>query len=64
MDATKTCASCKYFSGVANQCRIRAPNVIPIYNGTELHGFNGFWPPTQANNWCGEWHAEDLLMRN
>lgn len=61
MDPAKTCSTCKFFCGLANQCRIRGPLAIPVMGpGGKLAGYNGYWPPTQKDFWCGEWQPEDL----
>lgn len=69
MDPTKTCQTCKFFCAMANQCRIGRPLSIPVYqvppHGGQpaLAGFNGYWPPTAKENWCGEWASEDITFQ-
>lgn len=42
----ETCKSCVLWDGSARLCRAHPPNA------------DGYWPPTEADQWCGEWQGE------
>jgi hypothetical protein len=58
---TSSCETCSFFSAAEKECRIRAPNVIPVSVRQEspailpiVYGQTK-WPAVTANDWCGEW---------
>jgi hypothetical protein len=46
------CGTCKNFDGKGRSCRSKSPTVFLL--PTNPPSTLGLWPPTKAENWCGE----------
>lgn len=60
--AIEYCSSCRFFAGAEGECRIRAPEVIPVSVDIDpkpgialpIYG-KTTWPSVPLTGWCGEW---------
>jgi hypothetical protein len=60
----RTCSNCSHFAPLAQggpQCRAHAPTCFPMPGGPGEIRTIGMYPPTNKNEWCGEWKGEEEL---
>lgn len=55
-----TCAGCKAYAPMSNECRRHAPVMVPVPQQDPVSGklqgcgAFGLWPATRAESWCCE----------
>ena len=52
------CESCRFFSALANECRVRPPSPV-VGNTPAGQIILGIFPATKKENWCGEWKPQN-----
>jgi hypothetical protein len=59
MIAGQTCENCAAFSAMTNECRRKAPVMMPVQGPNGQPAAMGLFPATSKERWCGEWMREE-----
>jgi hypothetical protein len=58
----ESCATCKAFNAMTNQCRRKSPVMVPIPVGPARVEAMGLYPATNQNDWCMEYLEDASAM--